>query len=233
MRWTKFTVALLVSFWLVGQTQAQEKPRPGFGRGLGALGPGRLFLLSQESVQADLKLSDEQKNKIRALQEEQRQAFQGLANLSREERAKRLRELSEKTEKELTSLLKADQQKRLQQIQLQLRLRQGNYAAVLNDPEMASQLGLTNEQKEKVKQLNAESEKLRESFQGGNREEIFKRFQELRAKYEGVLTEQQKAKLKELGGEPFTGEIRFGGFGGGQPGKPGAKPGIRPRKPNP
>jgi len=41
--------------------------------------------------------------------------------------------------------------------------------------------------------------------------------------------------LKELGGEPFTGEIRFGGFGGGQ-GRPGAtpgKPGFRPRKPNP
>nr|BAL53678.1 hypothetical conserved protein [uncultured Planctomycetota bacterium] len=235
MRWIKLALALVLGVWLVEQTHAQEKPRPGIGRGFGAFGAGRLFLLSQESVQADLKLTEEQKSKIRSLQEEQRQALQGLANLGREERAKRLRELAEKTDKELASLLKPAQSKRLNQIRLQLQVRQGNYANILNDPEIVEQLSLTNEQKEKVRQLNAEADNIRQSFQQGNREEIFKRMKELQGKYEAVLTEQQKSKLKELGGEPFTGEIRFGGFGG-QPGRPGAapgKPGLRPRKPNP
>ncbi|MCS7015476.1 MAG: hypothetical protein NZM42_05065 [Gemmatales bacterium] len=232
MRWTALAAAMVLGLWLSESAHAQDKPRPGFGRGLA--GANRFFLLTQESVQADLKLTDEQKSKIRTLQEEQRQAFRDLANLGREERAKRMRELTEKTDKELSTLLKPEQAKRLNQIQLQLRLRQGNYGAILNDPEIVAQLNLTSEQKEKVQQINAEGEKLRESFQAGNREEIFKRLQELRGKYESVLTEQQKARLKELGGEPFTGEIRFGPPG--QPGKPGApvpgKPGVRPRKPN-
>ncbi|MCS7167870.1 MAG: hypothetical protein RMI91_06855 [Gemmatales bacterium] len=231
MRYMVFGVTLVIGLWLVEQIQAQDKPRPGFGRGL--LGANRLVLLTQESVQADLKLTEEQRSKIRALQEQQRQAFRDLANLDREERAKRMRELAEKTEKELGSILTPEQAKRLGQIQLQLQLRRGDYRAVLANSEVASQLSLTNEQKEKISQLDAEFEKImREGFQGGNRQEIFQRLQELRGKYEAVLTDQQKAKLKELSGEPFTGEIRFGP---GQPGKPGAvpgKPGVRPRKPD-
>lgn len=225
MRWVKWAGVLLVGLWLCQSVNAQEKPPFGLGRGPG--GGGRLFLLTQESVQADLKLTEEQKTKVRALQESQRQLFQDLRNLGREEAAKRLREQAEKTEKELATLLKPEQAKRLQQIQLQLRMRQGNYRAILTDPDIAAKIGLTDQQKEKVRQLDAEAAKLRESFQGGNREEAFKRFKELNSKYESILTDQQKAKLKELVGEPFTGEIRLGGFGGGQPGKSG----VRPRKP--
>jgi Spy/CpxP family protein refolding chaperone len=225
MRWVHVAATLLLGLWLCEAVHAQDKPRFPFAGRLG--GGGRLFLLSQESVQADLKLTDEQKAKIRSLQESQRQLFQDLRNLGREEAAKRLREQAEKTDKELAALLKPEQAKRLQQIQLQLNLRQGNYRTILTDQDIAEKIGLTDQQKEKIRQLDAEAAKLRESFQAGNREEIFKRFKELNSKYESILTDQQKAKLKELGGEPFTGEIRFGFGGGGQPGKPQ----FRPRKP--
>ena len=86
-------------------------------------------------------------------------------------------------------------------------------------PGLGPDLGLTDEQKEKVRSLQAKAREERGGRQGGDRsEEGRKKREEARkALYEqlmNVLTAEQKAKMKELAGEPFTGEIRRPQFGG-------------------
>src|SRR5262249_20714624 len=127
---------------LQGEPFKGEIRRPGFGGGGqggappgapgGGFGGGRLFLLSQKSVQEELKLTDDQVKKVSELEQKQRDAFQGARNLSREEAQKKFQELASDTNKAIADSLKEDQVKRLKQISLQ---QQGTRA--LSDPEVA------------------------------------------------------------------------------------------------
>jgi Spy/CpxP family protein refolding chaperone len=183
----------------------RQRQRGGFGFFRGG---SELMLLRQKSVQDELKVTEDQVKKVTELAEKQRGAFGELRNLSREERQKKIEERSKENAKALAEILKPEQVKRLKQISLQ---QQG--ARAINNPEVATALNLTAEQKEKVKSIGEEAAKeMRELFQGGNREEARKEMADLRKsteeKVQGVLTTEQKAKLKELQGEPFKGEIR-------------------------
>jgi Spy/CpxP family protein refolding chaperone len=179
-------------------------------------GGGGLFLLTQKSVQEELKLSDDQLKKVGELVEKQREEFGKLRDLSREERQKKVEELTKESHKALAEILKADQVKRFKQIQWQ---QEG--ARAFADPEVADALKLSDEQKDKVKAVREEAQKemraLRES--GASREEVRKKFEEIRKassdKLMGILTDEQKTKWKELQGEPFKGEIQRPGAGGG------------------
>jgi hypothetical protein len=89
-------------------------------------------------------------------------------------------------------------------------------------PQVAGQVNLTDEQKEKFQALQQEmGEQMRDLFQGGFNEEAQKKMAELRKtnreKAMNLLTEQQKAIWKGLTGAPFMGEVNF--FGGGRRGK--------------
>jgi Spy/CpxP family protein refolding chaperone len=205
-----FAVAALIASPALAQ---RDRPRGGGGFG------GAFFLLTQESVQKELKLSDDQVKKVKELQDKQREAFQGFRDLSREERQTKMREQGEATQKAIKELLKADQHKRLDQISLQ---REGSRA--LSRKEVAEALKISDEQKEKLKTIQEETRKeMGELFRGENREEARKKIEELRKSSEekamNVLTSEQKTKLKEMQGKPFTGEIRFPGFGGGRGGR--------------
>jgi Spy/CpxP family protein refolding chaperone len=188
------------------------------GAGFGNFGGSQVFLLTQKSVQDELKTSDEQNTKVKELADKQRDGLKGLRELSREERQKKMEEATKATEKAVAEILKPEQTKRLKQIQLQ---QQGPRAFAR--PETATALKLTDEQKDKVKSIQEDARKeQRELFKGGPGEETRKKAEELRKttqeKLLKVLTEEQQSKWKELTGEPFKGEIK----------RPEFRPGRRP-----
>jgi hypothetical protein len=190
-----------------GQRQQgqQRGQRGGFAGGFGG---GTLFLLNQKSVQDELKLSDEQVKKAKELSDKQRESFGGLRNLGQEERRTKMQEQAKATDKAVTELLKPEQLKRVKQISLQ---QQGGRA--LSNPEVATALKLTDEQKDKLKTIQEETRTARgQRGQRGQRtEEERKKLEEARKatneKMMNILTGEQKTKLKELTGEPFKGEI--------------------------
>jgi Spy/CpxP family protein refolding chaperone len=204
--------------------------------GAGGFGASLTFLAGQKSVQEEVKMTTEQVGKVKELADKQRQDFAGLRNLSREERQKKAEERTQAEAKALADVLKPDQFKRLKQISWQ---QQGTRA--LSNAEVADALGLSAEQKDKVKSIREDSRKeMRDLVRGGNREEARKKLEELRKaddeKVTAVLTAEQKTKLKELTGEPFKGEIQrpqFGGFGGrrGRPAADTEPPKKDPAKP--
>ncbi len=121
---------------------AQRGPtRGGFGGG---------GLLAQESVQKELKLSDEQIKQVDQLQTKQRESFSGLGDLDREERRAKMQELVAANRKAMASILNEDQMKRFEQLSLQLR---GGQA--LADPEVAKSLGLSSEQTGKIEDIQS------------------------------------------------------------------------------
>jgi hypothetical protein len=199
-------MALAVVTMVSALVWAQQQQRGGRGGGVGG-GFGTLALLSQKSVQNELKLSEDQVKKVKELTDKQRESFRGLRDLSQEERQKKMQERTKANEKAVAEILKADQIKRVKQISWQL---QGPRA--FSDPAVADALKLTDQQKEKVKTIQQETRTARGDRQGGgNREEARKKAEAARKsaneKLMNVLTTEQKTKWKELTGEPFKGEI--------------------------
>jgi Spy/CpxP family protein refolding chaperone len=211
-------VALAISPALTQQERQKQKgggPRGGFG-----FGGGSLFLLGQEKVQKELKLSDEQIKKIKELSDKQREALQGVA---REERMAKRQELTKANEKAIAKILDEKQQKRVKQISLQV---QGTRA--LSNEEVAKELKLSDKQKDQLKEIQDKSrEEMRGLFGGGgDREEAMKKMEKIRTetneKSMGVLTADQKAKFKAMQGEPFKLDLPRPGGRGGRPGRPAA-----------
>jgi hypothetical protein len=203
--------------------------RPG-GRGFGGSGGGTM-LLGQESVQQELKLSPEQIKQVDEYLPKQRETFSGLRDLSQQERRQKLAELAKANQGALGSILDETQQARLKQIALQQR---GTQA--LADPEVAEAVGLDDEQKGRVRELDsearAEMQKLFQDFRAGDRTELRKKFEAARnavsERIQALLTPEQQAKWKDLVGEPFQGEIRSlfrrGGRGDGDGGNRRRRP---------
>lgn len=243
-------VAALVAGLFVGSVQAQQGGPGrggrggGFGGGFGGGGGGgAMMLVRNEAVQKELGLSAEAQEKLTKLaettQSEMRETMQkivgegGFQALQGDpEKQKQLqdaqRKLQEKTQGELKSILSAEQMGRIKQITYQMA-----GAAALNDAELAKELGLSDEQKGKIKAAVDDAQsKTRELFQGGPGEGAREKMQEInKARDEqvvGVLTADQKSAFEKAKGKPFdVAQLRGGGrggFGGGQ-GGPGGKPG--------
>lgn len=192
--------------------------QPGGGGGRGFRG-GPFMYLAEESVQAELKLSDEAKKQVRELLDKQQAAFEELRDLSQEERREKMQALTTELQAGFEKALDATQLKRLKQISYQTR-----GAQAFRDPEVSAALKLTDDQVSKLEEIENEMrEQMREIFQdaGGDREAAMEEIEELRKETmeeaTGLLTDAQQATWKELQGEPFKGEIRQRfGFGGGR-----------------
>jgi len=186
----------------------------GFGRGGGA---GSLStLLANASVQKELKLDDQQVEKAKELsdktREESREKFQGLQDLSQEERRTKMleinKEINESTLKAVGAFLKPEQVARLKQISYQQRGLQA-----FSDPEIAKKLNLTDTQKTDIQAINQETN---ESTRGlisqdqspEERAEGMKKMTEARkaglTKAEAKLNDEQQKTWKELLGAPFV-----------------------------
>lgn len=245
-RWmNSLAVAAAVVAMTSQLTMAQNEGGRGRGGrfgGMGMFGGGLGGLIAMKEVQAELKLSEEDAKKIAdKLAEFRPQRGEGGGNfreMSEEERAKlreegrkRMEELGKKVEETLKANLTEDQMTRLKELRLQ---REG--VASLDRKEIAEDLKLTSEQKEKIKKLVEEN---RPRFGGGrrgaggggegaappSREEFQKRAEKLRTDVLAVLTEEQKSAWEKLKGTEFKfPEPQFGGGqGGGRRNRPAAE----------
>lgn len=212
---------------LVGSAMAQG----GGGGGRGQRGGGGNMnsptgMLNRADVQKDLGISEEQKTKLTEIRSGMRQKMQDARQAAGDDRAAQqaaMAKLGEESAKEINAVLTPDQQKRLKEIFIQVRGTQ----AVLNT-EVQKDIEITDEQKTKIVDLQKRQQQanadIRAKVQSGEIEQSAVR--ELQQKNNKVLadeitallTDAQKAKLKEMGGKPFTADPAPAGGGGGQRG---------------
>jgi len=193
---------------------AQERRPPGAGE------MNAVLLLNQPSVQKDLKMTEEQVAKVKKVVKSRQAIRAELKDLDPDARMKRLDEIKKENDTLAAKILNADQTKRLRQIYLQ---QQGVNA--FTKPEVARELNLNDDQKKKLEELGkkgmAQIQALR---QPGAGEEAMKKIGELtkglNEEAQKLLTDGQKAKWKQLTGEPFKGGLPLA--------MPGDRPGRRP-----
>jgi len=203
---------------------------PGGGRGRGMMGGGAAMLLGIEDVQKDLKITDEQKEKIKTFQTKQREALQGLfggggERPDREKMAEIMKKTQDETKAFMKEALTEEQNKRLNQISLQNSLKTMPAMAFANE-DTAKALKITDEQKEKIKavseQMGKDMAELRPERGQQPSADAQKKMEALRKeaneKIMEALTEDQHKTLKELQGKTFEGKIELPG--GGRPRRP-------------
>ncbi len=223
-RWILASVPGLVVVFAASFALAQPGAggRGGFGGGTGGFGGfggggSVLTTLLNDQVQKELEVSDEQKASLTKLNEEsrgQRPDFQALQNLSAEERADKMKEFqaqaltrATETNKKVNDILLPSQQERLKEIIVQTR----GVQAAANNEDLAKALGLTDEQKQKIKDIAAE--------------DVQKIIEE---KILTVLTADQKAKLEKMKAKKFELDRTAAGAGRGNRGGNNAAPGANP-----
>jgi hypothetical protein len=176
---------------------------------------GMPFVVFREKVQEELKLSDEQKQKLddelQARVQEAMEFLQKLEGLKPEEREKELGEYRPKVHEKLATFVKAtfndDQLKRLRQVKLQL---EGAFA--LGQPDVGKVLKLTDKQRMQFVSVVQDFQKkieplIKEAQSNGNPEEIRPKAMKIRKehadKIEAILTDAQKMQWKEMLGKPL------------------------------
>ena len=239
---------------IVSAVMAQEQPQ--------RRGPGPIFIPGsgpteilrsgpmREEVRKELAIGDEQTKQMEeafAPLKELDGDFREAQGLAPEERRKRMMEIAKKraeesklAEEKLNQILKPEQRARWKQLWLQF---QGN--AVLLQPEIAKELGVTDEQREKMREIAASlnPQPGQPNPQDLSQQERQQFFAELNARRNkglrdmlAVLTEQQQARFAEMKGKefPFPPQ-RLGSLSdqpGGQPpggsaqNRPGGGPGF-------
>jgi len=181
-----------------------------------------MTLLRRADVQKDLGISDDQKTKIDAVQAGVRQKSQdavAAAGDDRQAQQAARTKVNDDAAKDAMAVLTADQQSRLKGIIVQLA---GPRAATIK--EIQAELGLSDDQKKSIADLVTR--------QGTANRDLFAKQQDgsmtaaevaaERKKNDGVLgdevgkvlTDAQKAKLKEMAGKPFVADPPAGGGGG-------------------
>jgi hypothetical protein len=208
-------IAAVVVVAMISQAAlAQNESKKGRGgRGAGGGGmmggpPSMARLAGVDKVQEALKLSDDQKSKIKTISDDSRTAmreqFQGGGRPDPE----KMRKMRDEETEKLNKVLDEGQQKRLMGIFVQLM-----GAGAVMDPAVGKEIGLTDDQKTKLHDAMGPPPEGRAAGGQG--------FQERREKMEkevmSVLTSDQKTKLESLKGEKVDidpSSLRGGGRGG-------------------
>jgi hypothetical protein len=167
----------------------------------------KLLLLRQKSVQKELELGADVNQKIMEFTAAQSEAARKTVGLGEAARKEEFVKLARQNDKFLTDTLTPKQSKRLDQITMQ-------FTALhqLTKPEIAKELNLSDEQVKKFKDMHTEARKelvgLLETKEG-RQEKFAKLREETRTRVLALLTDEQKAKVREMVGPPFEGEIVF------------------------
>jgi len=165
------------------------------------------WLLRNSAVQQELKLDESQKTKIAALQEEtqkqQRELYGGLRDVDADQRQQRYAEIREKAQQQqkqlaeqIDAVLSEQQAARLEQLRLQMQSRWTGAAIILGRAELADRLGVTDEQRERLRAVQQQAQKeLQQQYEQLRRQ--------ARRKVLESLTPEQQAKWQEMLGDPF------------------------------
>jgi len=208
----RFRMVSVIASWFIACTSVSAQLR---GITLSGSFDGYDFLLLNDSVQKEIKLSDEEiikaKEIIRAVRMKHRPDMEECRKLPAPAGSEKLREimnaLSGETLEKVTAILQPEQVKRLKQIKLQ---HEGLRAFAKAD--IVKELSLTEMQKQEIKKiqegLDQESEQAFPAGTRGNYQEALTRL--ARHKREAVekavrqLTPAQSRVWKNLTGEPFN-----------------------------
>lgn len=202
-----------------GQGGAGTRQMRGFG--MGRQVGGGMMAVYRKDVQVELGLTSDQKTKLDELRTQFRPQ-RGTAGAGQTPDLETLKaQVAERTKK-IEAILTADQVKRLHEVELQL----AGDRAILQE-KVQKDLGLTASQTAKIKTLQAKfqeaSASVREKMVNGeiDRDSMMASMQKnntaLVDELKKVLTAEQAAKLKEMGGKTFTpdpNETAGFGFGG-------------------
>jgi Spy/CpxP family protein refolding chaperone len=243
---SRWVLVAAVAFAVAGvasaQEQQQRRQRPGGGQPGGGFGGGMMMrggggltmLLTNESVQKELKFTDDQKTKAKEFAEgmrKKREDALGGGQFDREKFQAFAKESAEAADKFVKDNLTADQQKRIKQINYQVQLQMQGPGAFMNE-DVQKALKITDDQKDKFKGLGDEMRKdMQELGRGFDAETMQKRrtiTKEYTTKATDALTADQKAAWKDLTGEPF--EFKMDAPGGRRGGTEG---GDTPRRRRP
>jgi hypothetical protein len=200
--WMYLSIAIALTMMVVCPASAQQRSRGGMRPG--NVAPARLLVV--QAVQAELKLTDDQKKKAAELNETlskaRRELFQKVAKDSHE-RSEKVAELDKKTDASIEELLDANQEKRLNELLLQV-----NGASELLKPNVAEALQITKEQHKKLTEANRANAKAKkdalENFDGDRQAKTLELQREGDKKLLIVLTEEQKKKFEEMQGEKIS-----------------------------
>ena len=162
-------------------------------------------MLSNPSVQKDLELVGDQLKQVQDLQAEFAQQMKDqIGDISKgglnKDRLKDLpvlmKKLRDRQREQMESMLLPHQIARLQQVALQTHMKQAGTAGALASEKVAEELGITNEQierlKKRSKEINEKLAKDMEALKEKAREELLKE-----------LSLDQQAKLKEMMGDKY------------------------------
>src|SRR5579862_1807097 len=193
--------------------------RGGFGRGMMGADPTGTMLLQRPDVQKELNINDDQKTKIAALQDKMRTDMRDVfQNSNGDQTAMRegMQKLMAQTGKDAQAILTKEQATRLKEVNIQLA---GNQAATF--PDVQKDLGLSDDQISKIKDLGAKQQEANMALfqkmrdQEITREELqtsmTKNTDTYKAELGKILTDAQRAKLKAMGGKEFK-EDKGGGL---------------------
>ncbi len=189
----------------VGAGRSEEPVKA--GRIIAEEGAVELMLLRQTSVHEELKLTKEQVEKIDTFADGQWKKAQEIHKLEPEKAKPMWEELGKANEKFIADTLKPEQHKRLEQIGMHV----AGLIWVL-EPKVSKALNLTDDQKTKIKEFHKtahkEVEEVMHSADKAGREAKLEELKKAhRKELYSVLTDEQKAKWKEMAGEPFKGKL--------------------------
>jgi hypothetical protein len=170
----------------------------------------QVVLLRHKAVRDDLKMGRAEARKIHEFTERQWRKAQQVEELPDEkERDRRYEEMTRENERFLQETLSGEQNKRLDQITLQV-------AGLLwiTRPDVAAELKLTDEQKKRAaeyqKLARKKMEELLHSEKRRDREAELRQLHETsKDRLLDLLTDQQETRFRELIGHPFHGRLGF------------------------
>lgn len=223
--------ALSLTPFANAQTKLKDETAPPPPSMVGLPGANRygtdpLHLLQTAKLKQELKITDEQSAKLAKVAEKyDREAQSKLGNvrmdvLTGQQKVGKQQEIRETEDKlietsrqEVSTILTPDQLNRLKQILLQV-----NGAEALQDKEVAKKVGLTPEETAKLQKLQLKTNAMLRSsvgtqhsggqeqtqLLGANIQAADKIDNKAQEQYLGALTPEQKQKLDNLRGAPFT-----------------------------
>jgi hypothetical protein len=237
---SRFTVAtfFIASIALVADAQGPGRGGPGGGRMMmGGMGGGASALLMMKEVQEELSLDGDQIEELKDMGKTMMESFASMRPQPgqapdpkmMQEAMEKVRKATAEAEEKLGEILDPQQLERLIGLVIQ---RDGIRS--VNSKMVAAKLGITEDQKSKMAELEKENmEKMREMFQGGIGPEMRDKMRTFReeseSKMKELLTSAQKEQMESLKGAEFKfpePQWGRGGPGGGR-GGPGTGRGGR------
>jgi CotH kinase protein len=199
-------------------------PQMNFGPGGSKGGPGKQlvqalggpFLVFRDKVQNELKLVEEQKQKLLEkfpdYVQETVKVFEKIKEAKPEEREKAMQEHRQKSDEKLSALLKDVLQAKQQERLLQLQLQQAGAFALLDQPDAFLTLQITDEQRKQFRGVAQDMQKkieplIKDAQSGGNPAEIMPMVMKIRraheSRIEAILSDAQRKQWKKLLGKPL------------------------------